>query len=414
MIVRDEAETVPLHVEPGAPNDPVFVGVSEIPSGRYPGRSFMGALTEVAVQALGNADLKPADVDTILLIPCLHSFDDQADLVFSRVVEELGLHGQAKASFMVHSGGSTSDNAVRIASGLLAAGHAQTILVLQAERWGSADLEEMVTMLTLNGIPQEWERPSGLTFNAIGALIQQRYMSATGSTPEDMASVCVALRKWAQLNPNAMYKDKPLTVEQVLASRVVADPLHALECPMLADGGAGFVMTTAENARQRGSASVRVAGSGGCVSHYSIGQERDLAKLGWPTAAERAYAQSGWGPADADFAEIYDSYAAVTTIACEGLGLCPEGEGARWFASGATSPGGEFPVNTNGGLLSAGHTGVGGGTALLVEGVRQLLWQAGPERQVEGCRRAIIGGTGGSYMDAQVLLLERVENGVAR
>jgi acetyl-CoA C-acetyltransferase len=414
MIVHEEAESALLHVEPGAPNDPVFAGIGEIPSGRFPERTFMGALTEVAMQALANAGMAPADVDTILLIPCLHSFDDQADLVFSRMVEELGLHGRAKSSFMVHSGGSTSDNAVRIASGLLAAGHAETVLVLQAERWGSADLEEMVTMLTLNGIPQEWERPSGLTFNAIGALIQQRYMAASGSTPEDMASVCVALRKWAQLNPNAMYKDKPLTVERVLASRVVADPLHALECPMLADGGAGFVMTTAENAKRRGSAWVRVAGSGGCVSHYSIGQESDLARLGWPTAAARAYAQSGWGPKDADFAEVYDSYAAVTTIACEGLGLCPDGDAARWFASGATSPGGDFPMNTNGGLLSAGHTGVGGGTALLIEGVRQLLWQAGPDRQVEKCRRAIIGGTGGSYMDAQVLLLERVENGVAR
>jgi acetyl-CoA acetyltransferase len=403
-----------LQVDAGAPNEPVFIGVGEIPSGRYPERTFLGDLTEVAMRALQNAGVKPAEVDTILLIPCLHSFDDQADLIFSRMVEELGLHGQAKASMMVHSGGSTSDNAVRVASGLIASGHARTVLVLQAERWGSANLEDMVTMLTLNGIPQEWERPSGLTFNAIGALITQRYMAATESTPEDMAAVCVAFRDWSRLNPNAMYKDKPLTVEQVLASRVVADPLHALECPMLADGGTAFVMTSAENARSRASTWVRIAGSGGCVSHYSIGQERDLATLGWAIAAERAYAQSGWGPDDADFAEVYDSYAAVTTIACEGLRFCPPGDGARWFASGATSPGGAFPINTNGGLLSAGHTGVGGGTALLIEGVRQLLHQAEPERQIDGCRRAIIGGTGGSYMDAQVLMLERVEDGVAR
>jgi acetyl-CoA C-acetyltransferase len=157
-----------------------------------------------------------------------------------------------------------------------------------------------------------------------------------------------------------------------------------------------------------------VGGSGGCVSHYSIGQEPDAAALGWATAAKRAYDQAGWGPEDADLAEVYDSYAAVTTIACEGLGLCPPGDGARWFASGATSPGGSFPMNTNGGLLSAGHTGVGGGTALLIEGVRQLLWAAEPARQIDGCRRAIIGGTGGSYMDAQVLMLERVNGGSAR
>jgi acetyl-CoA C-acetyltransferase len=412
--VVEPSEVRPLTIEPGAPNDPVFIGVGELPSGKYPQRSFIGDLCEVAIRAMRDAHVTPAEVDTILLIPCLHSFDDQADLIFSRMVEELGLAGQAKSSFMVHSGGSTSDNAVRVASGLIASGHARTVLVLQCERWGSADLAEMVTMLTLNGIPQEWERALGQTFNAIGALITQRYMAQSGSTPEEMASVCVSFRKWARLNPNAMFKDRELTVEKILSSKLVADPLHALECPPLADGAVAFVMTSAENAKGRGDAAVRVAGSGGCVSHYSLGQEKDVGALGWKTAADRAYAQSGWGPQDAQLGEIYDSYAAVTTIACEGLGLCPPGEAARWFASGATSPGGSFPINTNGGLLSAGHTGVGGGTALLVEGVRQLLRRAEPERQIEDASRAIIGGTGGSYMDAQVLLLERVEQGGAR
>lgn len=410
----DSSEVRPLTIQPGADNDPVFIGIGELPSGKYPNRTFIGDLCEVAIRATRNANVALAEVDTILLIPCLHSFDDQADLVFSRLVEELGLNGQVKSSFMVHSGGSTSDNAVRVASGLISSGHARTVLVLQCERWGSADLAEMVTMLTLNGIPQEWERPAGQTFNAIGGLITQRYMHETGSTPVEMASVCVAFRKWARLNPNAMFKDRELTVETILASKMVADPLHALECPPLADGAVGFVMTSAENAKGRTDVAVRVAGSGGCVSHYSIGQEQNLATLGWKTAADRAYAQSGWGPEDAQFGELYDSYAAITTIAAEGLGLCPPGEGARWFASGATSPGGSFPINTNGGLLSAGHTGVGGGTALLVEGVRQLLGAAGSQRQIEGARRAVIGGTGGSYMDSQVLLLERVEQGVAR
>jgi len=209
-----------------------------------------------------------------------------------------------------------------------------------------------------------------------------------------------------------MYRGKSLTVEQVLASRMIADPLHAMECPMLADGAAAFVMTSADNAARRGLRdTVRIAGSGGCVSHYSIGQERDLAVLGWPLAAQRAYEDSGWGPKDADFAEIYDSYAAVTAIAVEGLGLAEPGEGARWFATNC-GPGGTFPCNTNGGLLSAGHTGVGGGLALLIEGVRQLLGRA-EARQIRDCNRCIIGGTGGSYMDAQVLLLERATNGVS-
>lgn len=406
------AESWPLYTDAKSPNDPLFVGVGEIPSGKYPDRSFIGDLTKVALLALKDAGMAPKDVDTILLIPNLHGFADQADLVFSRMVEELGLNRHAKASYMVHSGGSTSDNAVRAASGLIASGHARTVLVLHCERWGSGNLVEMVTALSKNGIPAEWEQPTGLQFNAIGGLITQRYMHDSGSTPAEMASICVTLRKWARLNPNAMFKDRDLTVEQILASKVVSDPLHALECPPLADGAVAFVMTSAENAKARGlDEGVRVAGSGGCVSHYSIGQETGLSVLGWPVAAERAWEQSGWGPEDAQFAEVYDSYAAVTAIAIEGLGICEKGEGARWFAAGNGDPGGSFPMNTNGGLLSAGHTGVGGGTALLVEGVRQLLHRAGPRRQVEGCQRAIIGGTGGSYMDAQILLLERTVSG---
>ena len=401
-----------LHVAANADNDPVFVGVGEVPTGKFPDRGFIEALTKVAILALKDAGMAPRDIDTIMLIPCLHSGADQADLVFSRMVEELGIHGTCKSSYMVHSGGSTSDNAVRAAHGLIAAGHAQNILVLQCERWGSADLYEMITMLSKNGIPGEWELPTGIQFNAIGAMITRRYMHASGSTPAEMASVCVTLRNWANLNDNAMFATKPLTVEQILASRMVADPLHSFECPPMADGTCAFVMTSAGNAKKRGiNHAVRVAGSGGCVSHYCLSQEADQAVLGWPVAAERAWNQSGWGPQDADIAQIYDSYAAVTTIALEGIGIAEKGEGARWFAAGHGDPGGKLPMNTNGGLLSAGHTGVGGGTALLVEGIRQLLHRAPAKRQVADCERAIIGGSGGSYMDAQILLLERTKLG---
>ena len=128
------AENWQLHVNAGAANDPVFVGVGEIPTGKFPDRGFIQSLTQVAILALKDAGMVPKDIDTILLIPCLHGAADQADLVFSRMVEELGIHGSCKSSYMVHSGGSTSDNAVRAAHGLIATGHAQNILVLQGER----------------------------------------------------------------------------------------------------------------------------------------------------------------------------------------------------------------------------------------------------------------------------------------
>jgi acetyl-CoA acetyltransferase len=393
----------------GSPEEAVFIGVGELESGRFPDRPFMQALVDVSLAAVEDAELTIGDIDTVVLIPCLHSPDDQADLIFSRTVEELGLLGRAKANMMVHSGGSTSDNTVRIAAGLIHSGEANNVLVAQADKWGSAPVNEMVDMLSAYGIPREWERSTGLTFNGIGALITARYMADSGATPEEMAAVCVALREWANLNPRAMYRDKKLTVEQVLNSKMITDPLHAYECPMLADGASAFVMTSTESARRAGRRdAVRIAGSGGCVSHYSIGQEADLGTLGWVTASRPAYEEAGWGPEDAHLANVYDSYAAVLTIALEGLGIAEKGEAARRFAQGEFSPGGRLPVCTNGGLLSAGHTGVGGGTALLVEAVRQLLHRAEPERQIVDAQRAVVGGTGGSYMDSQVMLLERI------
>ncbi|MCZ4278497.1 thiolase family protein [Rhodococcoides yunnanense] len=406
--MTDTIEHALPYPEAGSAEDAAFIGIGELPSGKFADRTFMGALVEVSARAIIDAGLTPRDIDTILLIPCLHGGRDQADLIFSRLVEELGLNGRAKSSMMIHSGGSTSDSATRVAAGLIASGQARNVLIAQADRWGSAPVTDMVDMLSGFGIPREWEVPAGVTFNAVGGLITQRYMHASQSTPEEMASICVALRDWARLNPNAMFKDKELTIDRVLSSKMIADPIHAMECPMLADGAVALVMTSATEARRTKDAWVRIAGSGGTVSHYSLGQETDLAVMNWPRASLEAYEQAGWGPEDVDIAQVYDSYAAVLAQGLEGLGLAPVGEAARQFAAGRFSPGGDLPANTNGGLLSAGHTGVGGGTALLAEGVRQLLWHAEKPRQVEGATRAAIGGTGGTYMDSQVMLLERV------
>lgn len=390
--------------------EPVFLGIGELPAGRFPERGFMEALTDVAMMALEDSGLKPRDVDVLLLAPCLHSMEDQADLIFSRVVEDLGLSGTVKANMMVHSGGSTSDNLARIAASLIATGEAETVLVVQTDRWGSADLNAMIDMLTFNGIPREWERAAGQNFNAIGALLTQRYMHESGATEADMASICVALRDWAQLNPNAMFRGKKLTIDDVLNSKPMADPLHALECPMMADGATAFVMASEEKARTLTDRPlVRIAGSGGVVTHFSLAQEADLGTLGWPKAAAQAYEQAGWGPNDAQFAQIYDSYPVVLAIAVEGLGIAPKGEAAKRFAAGEFSPGGHYPINTNGGLLSGGHIALGGGMALLLEGVRQLMDRAPSDRQIKNCKRGIVGGTGGSYSDAQVLLLERLD-----
>ena len=135
----------------------------------------------------------------------------------------------------------------------------------------------------------------------------------------------------------------------------------------------------------------------------------DLTVTAAAQSGPRAFAQAGVTPADIDVVELYDAFTINTILFLEDLGFCPKGEGGAFVADGHIAPGGSLPVNTNGGLLSAGHTGVGGGTALLVEGIRQLLGRAGPQRQIDGARRAVCAGSGGTYMDSQVLLLERVD-----
>ena len=162
-------------------------------------------------------------------------------------------------------------------------------------------------MFSTLGIPQEWERPFGQHFSSIAALITRRYMHETGTTEEQISSVCVALRKWAELNPHAMFR-KPLTVEEVMASKVLSEPLHAKQSNMLADGASAFVVTRAEAAADLTDSPCYVLGVGGRVTHYALSQEQDMTRFGYADAGADAYAMAGVDAKDIDVAEIYDSY----------------------------------------------------------------------------------------------------------
>lgn len=201
---------------------------------------------------------------------------------------------------------------------------------------------------------------------------------------------------------------KPLTVDDVLNSKVLSEPLHALESNVLADGASAFVVMPRERALDACDQPVFLLGSGARVTHYALSQDPDLTRLGFKSAADMAFGQAGIDPWDVDVAEIYDSYPVLCLITLEELGFVGRGEAGAFVAEGNTWPGGKLPMTTNGGMLSQGHTGAGGGVAILVEAVRQLMGKAG-ERQIPDCRLAVETGTGGSYMDAHVLVLGREE-----
>ncbi len=382
------------------------IGIGEVPTGKFVNRTALEAAAQAARLAVRDAGVAPSEIDVVMPTGAIYNRDFNSDLIFGRLVEELGLCGTVHSNLQVMAGGASGSSLLKVAAALVKSGLARNVLCVHADKLGSGlDIGDAIDVFSTLGIPSEWERPYGQHFSSIAALMTRRYMHETGTTAEQVAAVCVSQRKWAELNPNAMFR-KPLTVEEVLASKVLSEPLHAKESNVLADGASAFVVTRAECAADTTSTPVYLIGASGRVTHYALSQDKDMARFGYAEAARDAFAMAGIGPSDIDIAEIYDSYPVVNLCVLEELGLVPRGEAGRFVADGHTWPGAKLPMTTNGGMLSQGHTGAGGGVAILVEAVRQLMGKAG-ERQVPNAKIAVETGVGGSYMDAQVMVLSR-------
>jgi acetyl-CoA acetyltransferase len=240
--------------------------------------------------------------------------------------------------------------------------------------------------------PSQWEAPYGNTLVSNYAMAAQRHMHEFGTTPEQLAEIAVTMRRHAALNPNAQYRD-PITVDDVLASRMVADPLHKLDCCVISDGGGAVIMTTAERARDLRQPPVFVLGAAMAGSHWNPGQMQDFTTTAAAISGPDAFAQCGLGPDDVDTLQLYDSFTITALLMCEDLGFAKKGEGGEFVASGALALGGAVPTNTDGGGLSACHPGMRG-LFLLVEATRQLRGQAGAA-QVPECDVALCCGSGG-------------------
>jgi len=225
------------------------------------------------------------------------------------------------------------------------------------------------------------------------ALIAQRHMYEYGTKPEQLAEVAVTIRTHAGLNPNAHKKD-PITVGDVLSSRMITSPLHVLDCAIVSDGAAAAVVTRADRARDLRKSPVYLLGSGYGLRHGYVGDAECLTTSGAVDSGRTAFSKSGLGPKDIDVAEIYDCFTITVIVELEDLGFCPKGEGGRFVENGNIGLGGQLPVTTHGGLLSGGHPGLGGGFFHVLEAVRQLRGEAGG-RQVPKVEVALAHGNGG-------------------
>lgn len=381
-----------------------IVGVGQVPTGKYPNRSALEQAVDVCVQAINESGLDKSQID--YLFPTSHFASPRfnTDLIFSGMVEELGLTGTLKGNMLCASGGASSSMQMKTAVAYIASGMAKAVLCFHTEKMGTEMTGAgVIDFFSTTGFSTDWEAPYGMHFSPVSGLIMERYMHETGTAPEGIAAVCVSNRKWANLNPDAMYKDKELTLEQVMNSKMISTPMRALESNMLADGAAAFLIVNEELAEQC-ACPVWILGEGSCVTHFTLSQDPDIARFSYKKAADEAYAEAGIGPKDIDVWEIYDSYPQFELIALEEMGACERGEAGKLFLAGECAPGGKFPTTTNGGMLSQGHTAAGGGHAVLVEAYRQVAGKAG-ERQVPNAKYAIETGTGGTYMDVQVTIL---------
>jgi acetyl-CoA acetyltransferase len=349
-------------------------------------RTILDLQAEATRAALADAGLTLKDVDG-LFTTAVSRFSA------TQVAEYLGIFPTWTDSTM--AGGAGPEILVAHAAEAIAAGRCEVALISYANNQRSARSRKLGGIVDEHTPEAQFEMPYGaLNPISLYAMAARRHMHEFGTTSEQLAEVAVAARAWSLRNPKAFKHDAgPLTVEDVLASPVVSDPLHALDCCLITDGGGALVLTSAERAKDLRATPVYVKGHGETTTHMGMSQIPDLTAIGASVSGRRAYDMARIGPEDIDVAQLYDSFTITVLLELEALGFCARGEAGAFVSKGRIAPGGEFPLNTSGGGLSYCHPGIFG-ILLLIEAVHQLRGECGA-RQVPGARTALCHGTGG-------------------
>lgn len=367
-----------------------IVGAATFGIGEAPGFECIDLAARASLDALANAGIALGEVDALFL--CLPD-DMLSGLTFA---EYLGLRPKLTENNRV--GGSSFQTFVYWAALALAAGEIDCALIA----YGSNQRSKAGKLVT-PAQQQAWETPyKALMPISSYALAASRHMYEFGTTREHLAEVAVSARSWANLNPEAFARG-PLTIEDCLSARMVSSPLGLRDCCLVTDGAGALVMTRADRARDLVAQPAYVLGAAAAVWNRHISQMPDLTTSSARESGQRAYAQAGIGPGDVDVVQLYDAFTINTIMFLEDLGFCPKGEGGRFVEGGRIAPGGELPVNTNGGGLSCVHPGMYG-MFTLVESVLQLTGNAG-ERQVPGAEIALAHANGGTFSSEATVIL---------
>ncbi len=374
-----------------------IVGVDESDEiGIVPHKSPLQLHAEAACNALDDAGIEKSEVDAVLTSGAGWSASLQ-------VAEYLGIQPTYTDSTSV--GGSSFVIHVEHAAAAIAQGLINVALITHGQSGHSLRFRPGGARFPADpwSPAEQFESPYHMGGPATHyALACMRHMHQYGTTHEQLAEIAVATRKWAMLNPKAMMRD-PLTIDDVLSSRWITYPLHLLDCCLVTDAGGAVVVTSAERARSLKKKPVWVLGSGEATTHQTIANMPDLTTTPASISGPRAFAMAGVRHEEIDVVEVYDSFTYTALVTLEALGFCKPGEGGAFVSGQRTAPGGEFPLNTNGGGLSYTHPGMYG-IFILIEAVRQLSGECG-ERQVPDAKLACVNGTGGVLSSTGTLIL---------
>ena len=355
-------------------------GVGMTRFGKHPRRNIEDLAREALTKALSDAGIERRDVDEVF---CGSSFG--GTLIGQRILRDVGMTGIAITN--VENACSSGATALREANAAIAQQRARTILVIavdQLSRLGGGTLPLESTDLEVN---------VGMVMPALYAMRARRYMHETRATCEHLAAIAVKAHRAGALNPYAQFQNR-VTLDEVLASRMVSDPLTLYMCCPTGDGAAAAVVTNEKKARASGQKPIRIAASTLQSGLYKTGF-RDMATSELTMRTSRlAYEAAGLGPEDVDFAEVHDAFAIAELMYYEALGFCGKGQGSELVERGDTALCGAKPVNPSGGLLCRGHPVGATGLAQVSEAVWQLRGQAN-KRQVEGARVGLTHCTGG-------------------
>lgn len=381
-------------------NKAIIAGAADSDVGKVPHMSGLALNAQAAKRALGDAGFSLSDVDGLITA---YSMTEPYFMLGSVMTEYLGIEPSFCASLTV--GGATPGVALHQAAMAVATGEAKVVLLMAGEnRTTGQTRDQVIQALSHVGHPY-FETLYGPIVPSFYALIAQRYMHEYGTKREQMAEVAVAAREHARMNPAAP-EAKAISIDDVLISKPISKPLNMLDCCLISDAAAAYVVTAPERAPDLPNMPVWLHGVGQCHTHEHVTMARDLTEFGYRRSGAAAYSMAGFGPDDIDFAELYDCFTIVPIIEAEELGFAKRGEGGALFQSGETRIGKRLPINTHGGLLSYAQAGASGGMHGIVEAVRHLRGGEGA-RQVKKHDVALVHNEGGILSSHCTMILGR-------